>query len=260
MFWRRGPCRVIRINMSSLASYAAAEARSTSLDTKSWQHVSLLVDLLLASGDVETAEELALVHIENRLTGRHAPVPLTEMRALASRFPMSVAITQRFVDFAERNRQPLVAQHGRDWIEKLRAGDWSRLIGSARGKRCFIVGSGPSLNLLPLERMRGTDVICVNRGHEAVSRGFSSSPISGGLGSPRLWSAQDFDRYRADGASFPAWRVRLELAGIAASQRCTVRNVFPPLLPWLQIVRPMGVPSRRNGCRDRRAGGGGPGV
>lgn len=158
-------------HMSSLASYAATEARSTSLDTKSWQHVSLLVDSLLASGDVETAEELALVHIENRLTGRHAPVPLAEMRALASRFPMSVAITQRFVDFAERNRQALVAQYGRDWIEKLRAGDWSRLIGSARGKRCFIVGSGPSLNLLPLDRMRGTDIICVNRGHEAISRG-----------------------------------------------------------------------------------------
>ncbi|MFI0844844.1 hypothetical protein [Mesorhizobium sp. IMUNJ 23232] len=156
---------------SSLTSYASAVARSKSLDAKSWQHVSLLVDSLLESGEVETAEELARVHIENRLTGRFVPVPFTEMRALASRFPMSVAMTQRFVDLAERNGRPLVAQHGRDWIERLRAGDWSHLIGSAQGRRCFIVGSGPSLNLLPLDRIRGTDIICVNRGHEAIAQG-----------------------------------------------------------------------------------------
>ncbi len=157
----------------ALGAYARTAARSGIIEAGGWQQASMTIDALLGEGDVEAAENLALHYVRNRSGSRIKPVSLAEMRTIASRFPMSVELVQHLIRLAEANGQPAVARHAAGWLGRIGSNDWSGLVGSARGKRCFIVGNGPSLTSLPLDRIRGHDVICVNRGYEAARWGLA---------------------------------------------------------------------------------------
>jgi hypothetical protein len=158
---------------AALGTYARSAARAGMLEAGGWQQAAMTVDALLGEGEVDAAERLALLYVRNRSGSRIRPVSLAEIRTIASRFPMSAELVQHLIRLAETNGQPAVARHAAGWLGRIRSNDWSDLAGSARGKRCFIVGNGPSLTSLPLDRIRGHDVICVNRGYEATRWGLA---------------------------------------------------------------------------------------
>lgn len=129
------------------------------------------IDTLLGRGEVSAAEEMALRHVDRRLARAQRRVGLAEVTALAGRFPTSRGLIERFADLARRGGRDDVVRSATDWMARVDRADWSGLVGSAAGRRCVVVGNGPSLAHLPLDRLHGTDLVCVNRGHEAATLG-----------------------------------------------------------------------------------------
>ena len=195
--------------VSVITARGAAAFRAGDLPDD-WPTVAAVIDAHLAAADLPTAEAIAVAHARRRARGARA-VSLAEVEGLAGRFPTSPALIDLLIELADRDQRAAVAASVRDWRRRVVADDPRRLIGVGRGRTCWVVGNGPSLAVLPLARLAGDDVICVNRGHAAMALG---------LPQPRFLVVSDAHVYGDHKREIDAAPVeRLFLHGLAVLRR-----------------------------------------
>lgn len=100
------------------------------------------------------------------------------------RFPYSGALLDRLIIGFKRASMSTAVKTAERWREAYSDG-WR--LPERRSDRCFIVANGPSIRDMPLGRIAGEDIFCVNRGFHATAFG---------LPPPRFLVVSDLAVYR----------------------------------------------------------------
>ncbi|WP_371158131.1 hypothetical protein [Jannaschia sp. 2305UL9-9] len=139
--------------------------------TKVWNIVRNKMDILLGRADVAGAEAVACDFLDRLAEQDLRSFTLRQTTAMLGRLPVSVPVAERLEAAAQWAGFKALADRISDWRTRYGGFPTDDLLGSARRKRCFIVGNAPSIATLPLHLLEGEDIISVNRGMRALSVG-----------------------------------------------------------------------------------------